>query len=81
MHPYDEIFIIVDGNVRLEADGETIDATENDICVVKSGVAHAFTNLGPGRASMVNIHATSKVVTEFVGDDSSDVSYEYNHHS
>lgn len=78
-HPYDEIFIIVHGTVQLEADGERIDATPNEICVVKAGVPHAFTNLGPDRAQMVNIHVTPKVVTEFVGDDGPNVSYEYNH--
>jgi mannose-6-phosphate isomerase-like protein (cupin superfamily) len=80
-HPYDEIFIIIEGTVRLEADGETVDATPDEICVVPAGVPHAFTNLGPGRARLVNIHAAAQVVTEFPEDESADSSYEYNHTS
>lgn len=78
-HPYDEIFVIVSGRVRLEAGGEIVDATPEDVLVVPAGVPHAFRNLGPGRAQLVNIHAASEVVTEFVEDASTDVVYEYNH--
>ncbi|MFE6285184.1 cupin domain-containing protein [Streptomyces sp. NPDC057877] len=78
-HPYEEVFVIVDGTVRLEAGGEKIDATAEDICVVPAGMPHKFTNLGPGRARMVNIHAAVDVVTEFVPDDDDhNESYAYN---
>jgi quercetin dioxygenase-like cupin family protein len=82
-HPYGEIFIIIEGTVRLEADGEVVEATPEDICVVPSGVPHAFTNVGTTRAKMVNVHVTDKVVTEFVDDPAGDngVAYEYNHAS
>ncbi len=79
-HPYEEIFVIVDGTVRLEAGGELIDATLDEICIVPAQVPHTFTNLGPGRARLVNIHASGEVITNFTEDDStSNVSYEYNH--
>lgn len=77
-HPYEEIFIIVEGTVRLEAGGEKADATPEDIVVVPAGVPHKFANLGPGRARMVNIHAAEHVVTEFVPDDDRNESYAYN---
>lgn len=80
-HPYAEIFVIVEGTVRLEAGGETIDATPEDICVVPAGVPHTFSNLGPGRARMVNIHDAAQVITEFVEGGPSNVAYEYNHSS
>jgi mannose-6-phosphate isomerase-like protein (cupin superfamily) len=78
-HPYDEIFIIVEGNVQLEADGELFDATSQDICIVPMDVAHTFTNLGPDRALMVNVHASPRAITEFVDDGFSSTSYEYSH--
>lgn len=78
-HPYEEIFVIVEGTVRLEAGGELIDATPDEICVVPAGVPHKFTNIGPGRARLVNIHAAAEVATAFAEDDApSDVAYEYN---
>ena len=67
-HPYEEIFIIIDGTVRLEADGEVIEATSDEICIVPAGVPHKFTNMGPGPARMVNIHAAAEVITEFVDE-------------
>ena len=78
-HPYDEIFVIVEGVIRIEAGGEQLDATAEEVVVVPRGVAHSFTNLGPGRAKMVNVHAASVVVTEFADDGPTDVAYEYNH--
>jgi mannose-6-phosphate isomerase-like protein (cupin superfamily) len=79
-HPYEEVFVIVEGTVRLEVDGELLDATPNEICIVPAGVGHTFTNLGPSRARLVNIHAAGEVITDFVDDDSSSQgSYEYNH--
>ncbi|HEX6355560.1 cupin domain-containing protein [Actinophytocola sp.] len=80
-HPYEEIFIIVEGSVRIEADGETVDAGTDDICVVPADTPHAFSNLGPGRARMVNIHAAPKVVTEFVAGGPENIDYHYNHSS
>ncbi|QQQ79651.1 cupin domain-containing protein [Actinosynnema sp. CA-299493] len=78
-HPYDEIFVVVEGTVRLEADGETVEATPEEICVVRAGVPHAFTNVGPGRARMVNVHAAADVSTEFVQDGRpGDPTYRYN---
>ncbi|WP_051834011.1 cupin domain-containing protein [Streptomyces sp. NRRL S-646] len=78
-HPYEEIFVIVEGTVRLEAGGETVDATPDDICVVPAGMPHKFANLGPGRARMVNIHAAKDIVTEFVPDEAdTNESYAYN---
>ncbi|MFD1148294.1 cupin domain-containing protein [Saccharothrix hoggarensis] len=80
-HPYDEIFIIIEGRVSVEADGEVREAGPEDVLIVRTGVPHAFTNLGPGNARMVNIHVTDKVVTEFPADHAADSSYQYNHTS
>ena len=80
-HPYDEIFILIEGSVRLEADGELLDLTPEQLAVVKSGVPHSFTNIGTGRARMVNINTSDTVVTQFVDDGLSNTSYEYNHTS
>lgn len=83
LHPYEEIFVIVEGTVRMEAGGDLFDATPDEICIVPAGVPHMFTNLGSGRARLVNIHAASEVITEFIENDSpantSNVSYECNH--
>ncbi|MFJ6676157.1 cupin domain-containing protein [Actinosynnema sp. NPDC091369] len=78
-HPYAEIFIVLEGAVRLVAGDRAVDATPDEVCVVDAGVPHSFTNAGPGRARLVNVHAASTVVTEFVRDTPTDGSYDYNH--
>lgn len=80
-HPYPEIFVIIDGVVRVEVDGEVMDAAPEQICVVPAGAVHKFSNVGPGRARLVNIHAARAVVTEFVGDPRQSGSYSYRHSS
>lgn len=80
-HPYDEIFIVVEGSVRLESDGDEYTATAEDVCIVPADAPHSFTNVGPGRARMVNIHAAPKVITEFVEGGPVRASYEYGHPS
>lgn len=78
-HPYEEIFVIVEGKGQLEAGGEVLDTTPDQICIVPAGVPHTFTNPGPGRARLVNIHTAGQVVTEFTDDDPpSTLSYEDN---
>ncbi|MDI3418515.1 cupin domain-containing protein [Streptomyces luteolus] len=78
-HPYEEIFVITEGTVELEAGGEVLHATPEEIVIVPAGVPHRFSAAGDGRAQMVNIHAAAEVVTEFVPDASDSSSYEYNH--
>ncbi|PPK65430.1 cupin domain-containing protein [Actinokineospora auranticolor] len=81
-HPYDELFVITEGTVVLEADGEIFEATPDDVCVVPAGVPHAFHGSPQGRVKMVNIHAAAKVVTEFVDDPApAAAEYEYDHKS
>jgi mannose-6-phosphate isomerase-like protein (cupin superfamily) len=80
-HPYAEIFIIIEGKVRLEADGEVVEATPDEICIVAADAPHKFTNVGPGPARMVNIHAAADVVTEFVDELPADYEYRVSAHS
>lgn len=80
-HPYDEVFLVLEGVVRLVAGGEEVDASPEEVCVVEAGVPHSFTNVGPGRARLVNVHTASRVVTEFVREATADGSYEYRHTS
>ena len=78
-HPYDEVFVVVAGAVRVTAGSESAVLTEHEIAVVPAGVVHGFTALGPDQARLVNIHAASTVVTEFVANDDAATGYEYGH--
>jgi mannose-6-phosphate isomerase-like protein (cupin superfamily) len=65
-HPYEEVFVIQEGSVTFMAGGETIEAKGGQVVVVPAGVAHKFTNSGTGRLRQVDVHASDKVVTEWL---------------
>lgn len=65
-HPYEEVFVLMDGKALFEAGEEEFEATPEDVLVLPSGLAHKFTALGPGPARMVNIHVHRTVVTEWL---------------
>ena len=65
-HPYEEIFVIQEGNVTFTAGNETIEAKGGQVVVVPAGVAHKFTNLGTGPLQQVGIHASERFVTEWL---------------
>ena len=65
-HPYDETFLIEEGNVRVTVGDETIDGGAGEIVIGPAHTPHGFTNLGPGRARLVCIHASPSMETEWV---------------
>jgi len=65
-HPYDETFIILEGHVLVRVGDETVEGGPGDIVIGPPGIPHGFTNLGPGRARLVCIHAAPAMQTEFL---------------
>ena len=55
-HPYEEVFITLEGEATFTVDGEQIVAGPDDVVIVPGGTPHGFTNTGDGRLRMVNIH-------------------------
>jgi quercetin dioxygenase-like cupin family protein len=65
-HPYDETWVVNDGNLTLQAGDERLNAGPGDIVIVPPDTPHKFTNNGPGDASLVCIHASPTFVTEWL---------------
>ena len=65
-HPYEETFIIEDGNVRFTVGEETVEATVGDIVVVPAGTPHKFVNIGAGRIRQISIHPVARMETEWL---------------
>jgi quercetin dioxygenase-like cupin family protein len=65
-HPYDETWVVVDGNLTFQAGEERLSAGPGDIVIVPPEVPHKFTNDGPGRAHLVCVHANPMFVTEWL---------------
>jgi quercetin dioxygenase-like cupin family protein len=64
-HPYDETFIILEGQVLVQVGEETVVGGPGDIVVGPPGIPHGFTNVGPGLARLVCIHAAPAMRTTF----------------
>lgn len=79
VHPYEEVFITIHGEVELEAAGTVRTTGPHEVCVVPADVPHTFTNVGTDRAVMVNIHSSPNVVTDFVTGGPERTGYEFNH--
>ena len=65
-HPYEEVFIVLEGRPRFVVGSETVEATAGQIVIVRPRVAHKFTNAGPGRLRQIDIHVSPEFVTEWL---------------
>lgn len=65
-HPYDETWVVIDGNLTFQAGEEQLEARPGDIVIVPPGAPHKFINHGPGRAKLVCIHASPTFETEWL---------------
>ena len=65
-HPYEEVFVVQEGNATFTAGEETIEASGGQVVVVPAGVPHKFVNSGAGRLRQIDIHASDRFVTEWL---------------
>lgn len=63
-HPYDEVFIVRQGNARFTIGAETVEAKAGDILLAPAGTPHKFENLGPGRLETTDIHVSPDYIQE-----------------
>ncbi len=56
VHPYDEIFHILEGRAEFTVGDETFEAGAGDLVIGPANVPHAYKNLGPGRLDSVDVH-------------------------
>ena len=64
-HPYEEIFIILDGEIEAIVDNETKVIGSDTIAIIPADTWHEFKNRAEKPARLVNIHPVSKMVTEW----------------
>ena len=65
-HPYEEVFITLEGAATFVVDGDEILAGPGDILVVPAGASHAFTNSGEGQLRQIDIHVSPDFSTEWL---------------
>jgi len=64
-HPYEETFIILEGEVEAIVDGETQILSENKIVIIPAGTWHEFKNRTDRQVFMINLHPAPEMVTEW----------------
>ncbi|MEO7911893.1 MAG: cupin domain-containing protein [Roseiflexaceae bacterium] len=65
-HPYEEIFIVQEGQATLTVGDATIEATSGQIVIVPAGVPHKFVNSGNGPLRQLDIHASRSMITTWL---------------
>ena len=60
-HPYQEVFITLEGNATFTVGDETIEVGAGQIVVAPAGVPHKFVNSGTGPLRQVDIHPSGRI--------------------
>jgi mannose-6-phosphate isomerase-like protein (cupin superfamily) len=67
-HPYEEVFVVQEGEATFTAGDKVIEACGGQVVVVPAEVPHKFVNSGTGRLRQVDIHASERFITEWLED-------------
>jgi mannose-6-phosphate isomerase-like protein (cupin superfamily) len=70
-HKYDEIIVIQEGRATCVTSDKRSEVKAGDIIVIPAGTPHSFVNSGDGPLRQIDIHASPKFVTEWMGPSSS----------
>jgi len=60
VHPYDEVFHILEGRAEFTVGDKKFVAEEGAVVIGPANVPHAYKNLGPGRLDSVDVHLNSE---------------------
>ena len=65
-HPYDEVFVLHEGEATFTVGDESILAHTGQVVVGPRQVPHKFRNSGSGRLRMTTIHPSERVIQEWL---------------
>jgi quercetin dioxygenase-like cupin family protein len=65
-HPYDEVFVVHEGELTFTVGENTVRATAGQIVVAPAGAPHRFVNSGDGPARHTDIHTSGRMSTEWL---------------
>jgi mannose-6-phosphate isomerase-like protein (cupin superfamily) len=71
-HPYEEVFVVQEGDLTFTLGDDTVEAGGGQIVVVPAGVPHKFVNSGIERSRHIDIHTSRRMMTEWLEDRESD---------
>lgn len=65
-HPYEEVFIVLEGTPRFTVNGRELHGGPGMVVVVRANADHKFQNAGPGRLRQLDIHVAPSFKTEWL---------------
>ena len=65
-HPYEEIFIVLEGRPSFTVGSRTVEARPGQLVIVRPQVPHKFVNAGAGRLQQVDVHLSPRFQTEWL---------------
>jgi quercetin dioxygenase-like cupin family protein len=68
LHSFEESFYVLEGSVAVEADGETQELGAGHFGLIPTGLAHAWRNLGGGRARWLEMQAPQPRAADYGRD-------------
>ena len=68
-HPYEEVFVVQEGDATFTVGDATLEVTGEQIVVVPAGIPHKFVNSGSGGLRQISIHTSKRMVTEWLEED------------
>jgi mannose-6-phosphate isomerase-like protein (cupin superfamily) len=60
-HPYEEVFVMLEGEATFTVGDDTIEVSAGQIVVAPAGVPHKFVNSGSGPLRQVDIHPSGRI--------------------
>ncbi len=70
-HPYEEVFVTLEGEATFTVGEETIEVGAGQIVVAPAGVPHKFVNSGSGLLRQVDIHPSDRIRQVEIPEDAS----------
>lgn len=67
-HPYEEVFIIQEGQATFTVGSITLEVKAGQIVIAPPSMPHKFVNSGEGSLRQVTIHASKRMVTNWLED-------------
>jgi mannose-6-phosphate isomerase-like protein (cupin superfamily) len=65
-HPYEEIFVVLEGRATLDDGEQRIEVGAGDVVLIPPNQPHAFVNSGDGPLRQLDIHVSPRFVTEWL---------------
>jgi mannose-6-phosphate isomerase-like protein (cupin superfamily) len=65
-HPYEEVFVLLEGEATLDDGEERREVHAGDVVLIPAGQPHGFVNSGEGRLRQIDIHVSPSFSTEWL---------------